>query len=167
MAQEQPMEGQAMNQQDLTPGQMTPEQARAALESTPTLGNTARDRRIHGLATAAFGALVGGYVGLYQALPEGNSARNVITAFYVLLLFGLAAWQTKNIRLWPRHSKVTGYVALGCTVMLAGIGTMALNFLESRTGVRAEVSPLWYAVAAIVIAAPMLVAGWIIANRRS
>ena len=51
--------------------------------------------------------------------------------------------------------------------MLAGIGTMALNFLESRTGVRAEVSPLWYAVAAIVIAGPMLVAGWIIANRRS
>lgn len=161
-----------MNQQDLTPEQrapeqMTPEQARAALESTPTLGNTARDRRIHGLATAAFGALIGGYVGLYQGLPDDHGARSGMTGVYIFLLFALAAWQTKNIRLWPRHSKVTGYVALGCTVMLAGIGTMALNFLESRTGVRAEVSPLWYAVAAIVIAAPMLVAGWIIANRRS
>ena len=157
----------AMNQQDLNRDQMTPDQARATLDSAPRLDDTGHDRRIHGWATAAFGALVGGYVGLYQALPEGNSARNVIPAFYVVLRFGLAAWQTKNIRLWPRHSKVTGYVALGCTVMLAGIGTMALNFLESRTGVRAEVSPLWYAVAAIVIAGPMLVAGWIIANRRS
>ena len=81
----------AMNQQDLNRDQMTPDQARATLDSAPRLDDTGHDRRIHGWATAAFGALVGGYVGLYQALPEGNSARNVITAFYVLLLFGLAA----------------------------------------------------------------------------
>ena len=160
-----------MNQQDLTPEQrapeqMTPEQARAALESTPTLGNTARDRRIHGLATAAFGALIGGYVGLYQGLPDDHGARSGMTGVYIFLLFALAAWQAKNIKSWPRHSKITSYLGLAGTVVLAGIGTLGLNVLETRTGVRADISPVWYVAAALGIAAPMLTAGRLIAKRK-
>lgn len=153
-----------MNDQDQV---MTSEQARATLEQAQrTALATPHDRKVHGWATAGFGTLVGGYVGLYQFLPAGG-LRSFVTVAYVALLIALAGWQTKAIRSWPRHSKVTGYVGLAATLVLAGIGTMGLNLLESRTGTRVDISALWYAVAAIVIAAPMLVAGWIIGHRRA
>ena len=74
---------------------MTPEQDRAALESTPRPAGSERDRRVHGLATAGFGAIVGAYVGITQALPRDNGAVSLITAGYVGLLIALAFWQKR------------------------------------------------------------------------
>lgn len=138
---------------------MTPEQDRAALESTPRPAGSERDRRVHGLATAGFGAIVGAYVGITQALPRDNGAVSLITAGYVGLLIALAFWQKRAARTVPRHANLIGYVGLAGTLCLAFVGVVGLNILENVTGERATVAPLWYLLAAVAIAAPMLIAG--------
>lgn len=156
------------HQQDELPAPMSPEQARAALaEARLNLPDADRDRRIHALATAGFGALVGVYVALTQALPDDSSARGFMTAGYVGLLIGLALWQTRGARTVPRHSKVTSWIGLAGTFVMMMASTITLNLLETRSGQVTSLSPLWYVLAAVVVAVPMLVAGGLIAKRRA
>ncbi|HOA67431.1 MAG TPA: hypothetical protein PKL25_10235, partial [Phycicoccus elongatus] len=119
---------------------MTPEQDRAALESTPRPAGSERDRRVHGLATAGFGAIVGAYVGITQALPRDNGAVSLITAGYVGLLIALAFWQKRAARTVPRHANLIGYVGLAGTLCLAFVGVVGLTILENVTGERATPS---------------------------
>lgn len=161
-----------MNQQDFTtetaaPEQVTPEQARAALESAPVVPNSDRDRLVHAWATAGFGALVGIFVGVSQAIPRNSGAQHWIYAGYAALLLGLALWQSKKARTFPRHSTITSYIGLAGTMVLAMLAIMGLGMWENYTGEVVSISPLWYPLGALVVAAPMLIAGWVIAKRRA
>lgn len=142
----------------------TPDEARAALESvTTTSVGTDRDRQVHGLATAAFGAAVGIFVALTKALPSDLSLAKALPSLYVVALIGLAGWQARAARSTPRHARAIGYAGLGGTLVFAFLGIAGLNIL----GHDVNPAPVWFFVAAIAIAAPMLVAGWLIARRPS
>lgn len=143
------------------PTQPTDEEARAALRQAEL--NAVRephDARVHALATAGFGVAVGLFVALSEIVGESRWSI-LVWALYLFALAGLATWQTVAARSAPRHSKVTGYAAMAVTLLLAMIGIAVLN----AWGHDATPS-LWLAgLVALVVAAPMLVAGWLIGRR--
>ncbi len=142
---------------------MTPDQAQAQLDRAEAARvGTDGDRRVHGLATAAFGLVVGAYVALTRVV-DGTWAEYAVLGGYVVLLFGLVWWQKRAARTIPRHARRTGYLGLAGSIVLMLATVVWLNVRQA--GYRAEElpdqpeQPLVLLAVALVVALPLLVAG--------
>ena len=144
---------------------ITPQQAREQLaQADAATDRRAGDRRVHALATAGFGLLVGGYLAVSR-LAEGTSWETLIIVFYVLLLIRLLGWQTRGASTWPRHAKRTSWVGLGASVVLFLGAVIALNVGDAQqdAGTTAPSDNVALLVlAGLVVAAPMLAAAVLI-----
>lgn len=147
---------------------ITPQQAREQLaQADAATERRSGDRRVHALATAGFGLLIGGYLAVSR-LAEGTSWETLIVVFYVLLLLGLAGWQTRGASTWPRHAKRTSWIGLGATVVLFLGAVIALNVGDAQqdAGTTAPSDNVALLVlAGLVVAAPMLAAAVLIHRR--
>jgi len=138
------------------PNDVTPQEAREQLAAAEAATDRrAGDRRVHALATAGFGLVIGAYLAVSR-LVEDTSAETLVVVCYVLLLLGLAGWQTREARTWPRRARRTSYVGLGVTVVLFLGAVIAFNVVDAQQEV-----PL-LVLAGLVVAAPMLVAAALI-----
>lgn len=137
--------------------EITPDQASDTLRETATLDN-ARDRRVHGIGTAATGVVFAAYLVLHR-WADASTWDDVITACYVLILLGVAAWQTRAARTVPRNARRIGYVGLGLSIVAFVPVLGWLNWLD-HTG-----DPHTFAVVAIasLVAVPAVAAGVVIA----
>ena len=145
--------------------------ARAALAqaSDASLG-TDRDRRVHALATAGFGVLMGAFVVASRVAESTGRGSGVLTALYLGALVALAGWQKRAAGTIPRNGRVIGYVGLGATLAMTWISIIWLNVRQGdarRAGLPDQVDS-WevYVCAALLTALPMLVAGLLIDRRR-
>lgn len=132
----------------------TADEARAALtaaESTSLADR--RDGWVHALATAGFGLLIGGYVGLGR-LDRADGTGPVSLSVYVALLVGLAVWQARASVTLPRGARRACWLGIAGTVVLMAAAQMWLNWREQSTAS----SPLLLTVVSLVIALPMLAA---------
>jgi len=147
--------------QQTGPG-MSPDEARAALEQASRTSAVApRDRTVYAVGTALFGVVLGAFVPLTRALDLDNGP-SYLTAIYVVLAIAIATWQTRAARSVPRGAKRVGYVGLALTVVISLVCIMIANWREQTTPTSAGLLVLM----GVVIALPMLVAGWVIARRR-
>jgi hypothetical protein len=147
--------------QQTGPG-MSPDEARAALEQASRTSAVApRDRTIYAVGTALFGVVLGAFVPLTRALDLDHGPSR-LTAVYLVLAIAIATWQTRAARSVPRGAKRIGYVGLVLTVVVSLAFTMTVNWREQTT----PSSPALLVLMGVVIALPMLVAGWVIARRR-
>lgn len=140
---------------------ITPQQAREQLaHAEAATSRRSDDRRVHALATAGFGLLVGGYLAVSR-ISEDTSWETVVIAFYVLLLLALTRWQTRGARTWPRFARRTSWLGLGGTVTLFLVAVIGFNIREAGQqldGVAQTENLGLLLLAGIVVAAPMLVA---------
>jgi uncharacterized membrane protein len=146
---------------------ITPEQARDQLvQARSVLVEDRASRRVHGLATAAFGLAVGCYVAVQQRFDGIRPWDSLAVAGYVLVLVTLAAWQARAARVVPRRSRFISRVGLAGTVVLVLPTIVVLNIRAAARvteGAAGGPESLWaLAVAAVTIALPMLVAGLLI-----
>jgi hypothetical protein len=144
---------------------ITPQQAREQLaEAEAATGRRAGDRRVHALATAGFGLLIGGYLAVSR-LVEDTSWETLAIAFYVLLLLGLAGWQARGASTWPRRARTTSWAGLGTTVVLFLGAVIALNVGDAQRDAGSAApsdNVLLLVLTGLVVAAPMLVAAVLI-----
>ena len=147
--------------QQTGPG-MSPDEARAALEQASRTSAVApRDRTVYAVGTALFGVVLGAFVPLTRALDLDNGP-SYLTAVYAVLAIAIATWQTRAARSVPRGAKRVGYVGLALTVVVSLACIMIANWREQTS----PTSPGLLVLMGVVIALPMLVAGWVIARRR-
>ena len=140
---------------------ITPQEARDRLDrAEAATGRRAAERRVHALATAGFGVLMGGYLAVSRLVQE-TRLESVAVVAYVLLLCALASWQTTGARAWPRHARRTSWVGLGATLVAFVAWVLVLNVREAGredAGLAGPESLLLLVVAGVVTATPMLVA---------
>ncbi|GAA2739518.1 hypothetical protein GCM10009867_35910 [Pedococcus aerophilus] len=145
---------------DITPQQAREQLAHAEAATTHRDG----DRRVHAVATAGFGLLIGGYLAISR-VTEDTSWETVVIAFYVLLLLALTRWQTHGARTWPRHAKRTNWLGLTATMVLFFAAIIGFNIREAGQeldGLAATENPGLLVLAGLGVAAPMLVAAAVI-----
>ena len=139
-----------------------PAEARRALAtaaSTTLAGR--RDRRVHALATAGFGLLIGCYVGLGRLYREdGTGALSLVV--YFVLLGALAVWQTRASATLPRGARRACWMGVAGTIAVMAVAQMWLNWREQATGS----GPLLLALVSLGIALPMLLAAATVLRRR-
>ena len=135
---------------------VTPEQARESLEHEPTLDGRA-DRRTYAAGTIATGLLIFGYFTLNR-FADGSRWEDLVLVGYVLLLIGVAGWQSRALRAIPRHARGIGYVGLAGTLVAMVVGLGWINWLE-HTG---DPSTLLVVAIAAIIALPLTLAGLVI-----
>ena len=137
-----------------------PDGARAALERARSSGLAGdRDRRVHGLATAGFGLLIGAYAAATRAdALEDNSA--VLAAGYVVIALLIAAWQRRSARAVPLGARRVGWIGIATTVAALIVALGVVNTIYRSTGE----TPIALALMGIAVALPMVVAGLIIAR---
>jgi hypothetical protein len=144
---------------------ITPQQAREQLaQADAATDRRSGDRRVHALATAGFGLLIGGYLAVSR-LVEDTSWQTLAIVFYVLLLLGLAGWQTRGASTWPRRARRASWVGLGTTMALFLGAVIALNVSDAQPGAGTTASSdnvALLVLAGLVVAAPMLVAAVLI-----
>lgn len=145
---------------------LTPRQAREHLERAEQ-GTVLDDssRVIHGNATALFGVVIGAYFALQTALDGVSPWESLLIVGYVVILLGLAVWQSRAARVVPRHSRRIGWGGLGASVVLMLSAILAANYRQAgRMGEGTSGGePVWLlVVGAVLIAAPMVVAGALI-----
>lgn len=143
---------------------ITPQQARERLErAEAATGRREADRRVHGLATAGFGLLVGAYLAVSR-IVEGTAWEYVVLGVYVVLLLWLCLWQSRAARTWPRHVRRVGRLGLGASMALFVVAVVWLNVRESAAldEVAAPESLAVLVPAGLVVALPMVVAGLVI-----
>ncbi len=138
--------------------EITPRQAAEALHEPATTLDNPRDRRVHGIGTAAAGVLFATYLVLHRWV-DSSPWDDVVTACYVLVLLGVAAWQTRTTRTVPRNARRTGYIGLGLSIMTFIPVLGWLNWLE-HTG---DPHPVVVVAIAALVAVPAAAAGVVIA----
>jgi hypothetical protein len=120
-----------------------------------------RDRWVHAAANAGFGLLIGLWIGPGR-LTYADGANFWATLIYLLLLVGLAAWQTRAASTWPRRGRLISYTGAAGCILIGAFVHMALNWY-------AQEHPLTMPLllgAAGVIALPLIVSGAVLATRR-
>ncbi|MGL5861550.1 MAG: hypothetical protein ACRCY9_09890 [Phycicoccus sp.] len=156
-----------MEQRPESPGaghDVTPREAREQLERAATAATRRRvtDRRVHGLATAGFGVVVGGYVAMTNA-TNATGWETPVQVVFILALGGLAAWQTRASRVVPRGARRTMWAGMAGTMALALATNVALRHPSARPSAEPTGEPWWVlGAAAIGVALPMLAAGRVI-----
>lgn len=141
--------------------------ARAALEQAQDADlTTIHDRQVHALATAGFGIVMGVFVVAYRLADGHSNLGGALAGFYVLAILAIAAWQKHKARTVPRNSRRTANVGMVASVILMLTSIIWLNIRQgdNRTaGLPDQVDSWWaYALAAVVTALPMLIAGRVI-----
>ncbi len=140
---------------------ITPQEAREQLaHAEAATGRRDAERRVHALATAGFGLLVGAYLAVSR-VTEDTRWETVVIAFYVLLLLALTSWQTRGARAWPRHARRTSWIGLGATMVLFLAAVIAFNVREAGQeldGVPKTENIGLLVLAGVAVAAPMVVA---------
>ncbi|MGG5257932.1 hypothetical protein [Phycicoccus avicenniae] len=140
---------------------ITPQQAREQLaHAEAATGRRDAERRIHALATAGFGLLVGAFLAVSR-VTEDTRYESVVIAFYVLLLLALTTWQTRGARAWPRNTRRTSWIGLGVTMVLFLAAIIAFNVREAQQeldGVPQTENVGLLVLAGLVVAAPMVLA---------
>jgi hypothetical protein len=135
------------------------DQARDQLQRAAALEiDSTRDREVYGVATMVFGAVIGIYMAVQEALDGKDPWDDLTTVGYAVLLVGLAWWQTRTVRTVPRNARTTGRVGAVATLVLAMAAVMGMN----AWGHTVRVPPAVLVLVAAVIASPMLVAGQLI-----
>jgi hypothetical protein len=142
-------------------------QARAALDQAQNATlTTDRDRRVHGLATAGFGLLMGAYVAAYRLVDGSGWGEGILLGLYVVTLFSLAAWQRRAANTVPRNARRIGYVGVigSAVLVLASIIWLNIRQAENRiAGIGDQPDHWWvYAIVGVVTSLPSLAAGHII-----
>lgn len=150
---------------DMSP---TAQQARDQLTDHSTL-TTPRDRRVHGLALAAFGLLVGGFIAV-QPLVDDTSLQSVVMIGYVLVLLAVPVFQRRFAHTAPRHSTRLGFWALGATAVLSFVGVGwrgGRGAVAENAGYAGWSEQGWgLVITALVIALPCLVMAVVISRGR-
>ncbi len=134
-----------------TPEQDAARRSLAEADSTSLAGP--RDRRVHAVAVAGFGLLVGGYVALGRLDRQDGSGSWGLGA-YIALLVLLAAWQTRASAALPRGTRRTGWTGLAGTLVLCAVVQGWLNWREQTTAS----GPVLLVVVSLVAALPALLA---------
>ncbi|WP_353950888.1 hypothetical protein V6K52_14760 [Knoellia sp. S7-12] len=143
------------------------QQARAALDQADRIAlATDRDRRVHGLATAVFGAVMGIYVAAHRFVDGQGWAESGLFGAYVVILMALAVWQRRAANTTPRGARHIGYVGLAgsAVLMIASVVWLNLRQGDNRVAGIGEQPDHWwvYAIVAVVTALPSLAAGHVI-----
>ncbi|QKE85572.1 hypothetical protein [Arthrobacter sp. NEB 688] len=145
-----------------TMNDITPQQAREQLaHAEAATGRRDAERRVHALATAAFGLLIGVFLAVSR-ISEDTRYESVVIAFYALALVALTTWQTRGARAWPRHARRTSWVGLGTTMVLFLAAVMVFNVREmqqERAGLPQTENIGLLVLAGLLVAAPMVLAG--------
>ncbi|WP_088320154.1 hypothetical protein [Kineosporia sp. R_H_3] len=149
---------------------ITPQEARERLARAEGTGiDDDADRRVHGLATTAFGLVIGLYVAVQQRLDEAPW-EGVLAGGYVVVLGAVALWQSRASGVVPRRSRRVGRIGLAGTVAAMLTAVVVLNVREASrklAGAAAAPEPLWVlGLTGLVVALPMLVAGLLIRRGR-
>ncbi|WP_121031683.1 hypothetical protein [Terracoccus luteus] len=134
--------------------------ARAALEAAGSAAiDRPGDRRVHAVATAAFGLLVGAYFAVTRVEPALVPGW-VSTAGYAVLALALAAWQTRAARTVPHGvRRVSRWGLVGTlAVMVVTLGVVNSLYRDGIPG-------LVLVVAGALVAAPMVVAAAVVQRR--
>lgn len=142
-------------------------QARAALEQAQSANlTTNRDRRIHGLATAGFGLLMGIYVAAYRLVDGSGWGEGTLLCLYVITLLSLAVWQRRAANTVPRNARQIGYIGVAgsAVLLIASIIWMNVRQGDNRiAGIGDQPDHWWvYALVGVVTALPSLIAGHVI-----
>ncbi len=74
---------------------------------------------------------MGAYLALSRAAQETRYETAVLVA-YILGLVGLAGWQGRAARSWPRHARRASHLGLGATVVLFSASVMVFNYREAH-----------------------------------
>lgn len=140
------------------------EEARAALDRAESTDlDNPSDRRVHALATAAFGALVAAFTGVSQWLDDSTFRGDApIMLGYVALLLVVAALQSRQSRTWPPGTKRLSMIGVGGSVVVSVAASLLINYLR-LDGTVSLGTILALAVATVV---PALVAGLLILRGR-
>lgn len=147
------------------------QEARAALEQADRIGlATDRDRWVHGLATAAFGVLMGVYVASYRLVDGSGWGEGILLGVYFVSLFGLAAWQRRAANTTPRNARRIGYVGVAGSAVLVIASIIWMNVRQGDNriaGIGDQPDHWWvHAIVAVVTAVPSLAAGHVICYGR-
>lgn len=142
-------------------------QARAALEQANNADlTTARDRRVHGLATAGFGLLMGIYIASYRLVDGSGWGEGILVGLYVVTLFGLAFWQRRAANTVPRNARQIGYIGIAGSAILVIASILWMNIRQGDNriaGIGDQPDHWWvYAIVGIGSALPSLIAGHVI-----
>ncbi len=141
---------------------ISPQEARERLEQAQAAGDRrVADRRVHALATGAFGVGMGAYLALSR-VAAGTPYETPVLIAYALGLVALASWQGRAARSWPRHARRASYLGLATTLALFLTAVMVFNYREAQSqieGTAAGDGVLLLALAGALVAAPMVVAG--------
>lgn len=148
-----------------TTDDLTPQEARERLARAEEADRRrGGDRRVHGLATAGFGLLMGGYLTLSR-LGQGTRWETPLMAAYAALLVLLTLWQSRATRSWPRRARVVCFTGLGGTLVLFMAGVMTFNYREHQrelAGLATGEDPLLLVLAGALAALPMVLAGIVV-----
>lgn len=142
---------------------ITPHEAREQLARAGGAGiDDAPDRRVHGLATIAFGVVIGLYVAVQQRL-DGAPWEGVLAGGYVVVIGAVALWQGRASGVVPRRSRRIGRIGLAGTVAAMLVAIVVLNVRQASrelAGPAGAPESLWVlALVGALVALPMVVAG--------
>lgn len=140
--------------------QLTPEQAREQLAASQTRSlPSARDRPVHALGTAVFGLTVA--LSMATRNVVSGTGRLMLSGVFLVAWVGGAIWMERAARTVPRRARLWSRLGIGASFLLAlGLVLPWLN-LEAQTEPNTWPMVL---VAALVVAAPSLVAAAAIAR---
>jgi hypothetical protein len=117
-----------------------------------------RDRRVHALATALLGAVLG-VVMASQNILAGPSGTALRTFGYLAVVAGALAWTERAADTVPRHAKLASRVGLGTSLVVGLTSVLPWLNLSAQTrpntlamaavGAAAIALPSWLAAATI------------------
>ncbi len=134
--------------------------ARAALDAAGSVVvDRPADRRVHAVATATFGLLVGAYFAVTRVEPALMPGW-VSTAGYAVLALALAGWQTRAARTVPHGARRVSRWGLAGTIAVMVVTLGVVNSLY-----RDGIPGLVLVVAGMVVATPMIAAAAVVTRR--
>jgi cytochrome bd-type quinol oxidase subunit 2 len=146
----------------ITDHTLTPEQAREQLAtSRPRSLRSERDRNVHAIGTAVFGLSLGLLMAPWNLLS--GTAELLLSATFLAVWAAAAIWVERRARTVPRRSRRWSRLGLGVSLALALVAVVPWLNLQAQTEPNTWPMALG---AALVIAAPSLLAAAVIAGGR-
>lgn len=140
----------------------TPQQAHEQLAASRALSlHSTRDRKIHAIGTAVFGASMGVFMAM-RNMVTGVSAI-ALTCVYAAVLVAEVLWVERAARTVPRRAGRWSRLGIGASLVLALV--VVLPWLNLQAQTEPNTWPM-VLVAAVVVAVPSLVAATVIARGR-
>lgn len=135
---------------------LTRQHARDVLEGMRApMVPSARDRRVHALATALSGILLGGYLAAMSGLIDRRSGwHDGAVPLYLLLVGAVAVWQQRAARTIPLGARRLGNLALCAAIGISLVLVVIGHVIWGR-----DVPPAYAVALGLATAAPMVLAG--------